>query len=396
MGIPFIDLKTQFAEIEPAVRERIDAVLAHGRYIMGPEVGELECKLAGYVGTKYAVSCSSGTDALLLALMAKGIGPGDAVFTSTYTFVATAEVISLVGATPIFVDIDPVTFNIDLEKLELALEAFAKKDPSIHPLPSNVGELTAKGIIPVDLFGLMPDYDRIEALAKKHGVFVLEDAAQSFGAQQGGTRACSRGDVAATSFFPAKPLGCYGDGGMVFTDSEELNDAMISVRVHGKGVDKYDNVRVGLNARMDTLQAGVLLAKFERFPSEVEKRQVVANRYCEALQTKLGGAITPPSIPEGFLSGWAQYTVRLNEFASDRDGIQARMKEAGVPTAVYYGKPLHVQGAYAPLGYAASDFPESMLAADQVLSLPFSPDVQPETITTVVDALAKALEAVPA
>ena len=273
MNIPFIDLKTQFRAVESSVRTRLDAVLEHGRYIMGPEVGELEQKLAAYVGAKHAVSCSSGTDALLMALMAKGIGPGDAVFTSTYTFVATAEVISLVGATPIFVDIDPVTFNIDLDALERAMRAFEAKDASIHPLPANASELTARGVIPVDLFGLMPDYDRIENLCREHGLFVLQDAAQSFGAQHGGRRAGSCGDVAATSFFPAKPLGCYGDGGMVFTDSDELKDAMVSIRVHGKGVDKYDNVRVGLNARIDTMQAAVLLAKFERFPDEVTQRQ---------------------------------------------------------------------------------------------------------------------------
>ena len=391
MGIPFIDLKTQFAQIETSVRKRMDDVLAHGRYIMGPEVAELEKTLAEYVGAQHAVSCSSGTDALLLALMARGIGPGDAVFTTPYTFVATAEVISLTGATPVFVDIDPATYNIDPSLLEQALTAFDKGDPSIHPLPHNHDELTAKAIIAVDMFGLPADYARLENMAEDRNLFLIQDAAQSFGSEFSGQRAGAFGDASATSFFPAKPLGCYGDGGMVFTNSDEIRDAMVSVRVHGKGVDKYDNVRVGLNARLDTLQAAVLLAKFERFPSEVESRQNVAAAYA----TGLDGLVEVPTVPEGRLSAWAQYTIRLGKHASRRDEIQKQLGAAGVPTAVYYGKPLHIQGAYSGLGYAAEDFPLSMQASGEVLSLPFSPDLDQGSIDTVIRELANVLEAVP-
>ncbi len=391
MAIPFIDLKAQFAQIEASVRARMDAVLAHGRYIMGPEVGELEKTLAEYVGAKHAISCSSGTDALLLALMARGIGPGDAVFTTPYTFVATAEVISLTGATPVFVDIDPKTFNIDAALLEKALVAFEKGDPSIHPLPANHDELKARAIIAVDMFGLPADYARITEIADARNLFLIQDSAQSFGSETGGKRAGSFGDASATSFFPAKPLGCYGDGGMVFTDDDELAQAMVSVRVHGKGVDKYDNIRVGLNARLDTLQAAILLAKFERFPSEVQSRQKVAEAYASGL----AGLVEAPAVPAGSLSAWAQYTVRLGEHASRRDEIQELLKAKGVPTAVYYGKPLHIQGAYSGLGYAAADFPHSMQASAEVLSLPFSPDLDAASIQTVVSELARALDAVP-
>lgn len=392
MAIPFIDLKSQFKELEPEIRRRMDGVLAHGRYIMGPEIAELEERLAEYVGVPHAVSCSSGTDALLLALMARGIGPGDAVFTTPYTYVATAEVISLTGATPVFVDIDPTTFNIDVDRLEEALAAFDAHDPSRHPLPANHDELRAKAIIPVDLFGLPADYDRIAALAEARHLFVLEDAAQSFGATSGGRRACSFGDAAATSFFPAKPLGCYGDGGMVFTRSEELASVMRSIRVHGGGKDKYDNVRVGLNARMDTLQAAVLLAKFGRFPSEVDRRQEVAAAYASALE----GVVETPRTFEGKVSAWAQYTVRLGAHAPRRAELQAQLSEAGVPTAVYYGKPLHEQAAYSGLGYRSEDFPHSVAASREVLSLPFSPDLDSASIETVAGALRAALEAVPA
>jgi len=391
MGIPFIDLKAQFAQIEPSVRKRMDAVLAHGRYIMGPEVTELEKTLAEYVGAKHAISCSSGTDALLLALMARGIGPGDAVFTTPYTFVATAEVISLTGATPVFVDIDPATYNVDPTLLEQALIAFEKGDPSIHPLPHNHDELTAKAIIAVDMFGLPADYARLENMAEDRNLFLIQDAAQSFGSEFAGMRAGSFGTASATSFFPAKPLGCYGDGGMVFTDSDELAEGMISVRVHGKGVDKYDNVRVGLNARLDTLQAAILLAKFERFPSEVESRQKVAASYASAL----AGLVETPTVPEGRLSAWAQYTVRLGKHAPRRDAIQKELGAAGVPTAVYYGKPLHIQGAYSGLGYAAENFPLSMQASSEVLSLPFSPDLDQASIEKVAGELGRVLEAVP-
>jgi len=283
--LDFIDLKTQQRRIKEQLDANIQKVLAHGSYIMGPEVKELEQKLASYVGIKHTIGCASGTDALLMALMAYGVGPGDAIFTTPFTFIATAEVISLLGATPVFVDIDPVTFNIDPAKLALAIQAVKANNPSLHPLPltPNALPLTPRGVIPVDLFGLPADYDAINAIASDHGLFVIEDAAQSFGAVYKGKRAGALADVACTSFFPAKPLGCYGDGGMCFTDNDELAAALDSIRVHGKGSHKYDNARIGINGRLDTLQAAILLAKFDIFPEEVQLRQNVANRYTALL-----------------------------------------------------------------------------------------------------------------
>ena len=286
----FVDLAYQQQRIKNQLDTRIQAVLAHGNYIMGPEVKELEDKLAAYVGAKHAIGCASGTDALLLALMAYGVGPGDAVFTTPFTFIATAEVISLLGATPVFVDIDPQTFNLDPAKLELAIQALKQNDQSIYPLPRSnsildprssplkrsappTSDLQPRGIIAVDLFGLPADYDTINSIAKSHGLLVIEDAAQSFGANYKGKKACALADIACTSFFPAKPLGCYGDGGMCFTDDDTLAEVIKSLRVHGKGGHKYDNVRIGINGRLDTLQAAILLAKFEIFPEEVDTSQ---------------------------------------------------------------------------------------------------------------------------
>ena len=258
----FIDLNYQQKLIHGKIMENITTVLTHGQYIMGPEIKALEKKLSEFVGTKHAISCASGTDALLMALMAYGVGPGDAIFTTPFTFVATAEVISLLGATPVFVDIEPDTFNIDPQKLKEAISALDERNPKKHPLPVGYEKLDPKGIIAVDLFGQSADYKRINDIAKNKGLFVIEDAAQSFGAEYNGAKACSLADVAATSFFPAKPLGCYGDGGMVFTGNDELASRLDSIRVHGKGSDKYDNIRIGINGRCDTLQAAILLAKF--------------------------------------------------------------------------------------------------------------------------------------
>ena len=250
----FIDLAYQQQRVRETIETNIRAVLNHGQYIMGPEVKALEANLAAYVGIKHAIGCASGTDALLMALMAYDVGPGDAIFTTPFTFIATAEVISLLGATPVFVDIDPKTFNLDPDKLEQAITGLSGK---------NSAPLTAKGVIPVDLFGLPAEYERINEIAKKFGLFVIEDAAQSFGAEYNGKKACVLGDIACTSFFPAKPLGCYGDGGMCFTDDNHLAETMRSIRVHGKGNHKYDNVRIGINGRLDTMQAAILLAKFD-------------------------------------------------------------------------------------------------------------------------------------
>ena len=381
MPIQFIDLNAQQQRIRDAVLRNITRVLDHGQYIMGPEIRELEEKLAGYVGTRYAVSCSSGTDALLMALMAYGAGPGDAIFTSPFTFVATAEVISLLGATPVFVDIEPDTFNIDPMKLEQAVDALEKKDPGIHPLPRGFEGLRPKGIIPVDLFGQPADYDAINALAQKKGLFVIEDAAQSFGAEYRGKKACALADVAATSFFPAKPLGCYGDGGMVFTDDKALYELLTSVRVHGKGSDKYDNIRIGINGRCDTLQAAILLAKFDIFPEEMDLRQDVANRYTNALKGNRN--IQTPYIKDGCLSAWAQYSL----VSEKKDDILSALKKAGIPTAIYYPKPLHLQGAYAYLGLKSGDYPVSEDRAEKIFSLPMHPYLAKEEQQKILDVI---------
>lgn len=365
MSIPFIDLKSQFARLEPEIRRRMDAVLAHGRYIMGPEIEELEEKLAAFAGTRFCLSCSSGTDALLLPLMALGVGPGDAVLTSAYSFYATAEVIALLGATPVFVDIDPATYNLDPAALERAIHALLRNDPSLHPLPKGYESLTPRAIIPVDLFGLPADYAAIEAVASAHGLPIIEDAAQGFGGAVNGRRAGSFGLCAATSFFPAKPLGCYGDGGAIFTDDEALHEKLVSLRVHGQGSDKYENVAVGLNARLDTLQAAILLPKLEIFPEELELRQVAAARYTE----RLSGLVETPVIPDGYFSAYAQYTVRTDR----REQLMSGLSASGVPTMVYYRIPLHLQPVFAHLGYGEGDMPHSEKASREVVSLPMHP-----------------------
>jgi UDP-2-acetamido-2-deoxy-ribo-hexuluronate aminotransferase len=353
----FIDLKTQQNAIFAAITERIQTVLAHGQYIMGPEVKELEERLADYVGVKYVVSCSSGTDALLMPLMAYGVGPGDAIFTTPFTFIATAEVIKLLGATPVFVDIDPKTFNIDPVALQETIDGLSRN--------SKTAPLKPKGIIPVDLFGQPADYDAINTLARQHNLFVLEDAAQSFGATYKGKKTCSLADVAATSFFPAKPLGAYGDGGAIFTDDGGLAEVLRSIRVHGQGSDRYENIRIGLNGRLDTLQAAILLTKLDIFDQEVESRQLVAARYSQGLQE----SVEVPFVAPHCTSVWAQYSV-----LSDRRTIfQERLKAAGIPTAIYYPLPLHLQGAFTYLGYRSGDFPISEKAARRIFSLPMHP-----------------------
>ena len=359
--IAFIDLKTQQAQILPALMVRIQSVLSHGQYIMGPEVGELENRLAAYVGAKHALSCSSGTDALLMALMAYGVSPGDAIFTTPFTFIATAEVVQLLGATPVFVDVDSRTFNLDPEALGQTISGLATDRRTSHLRP--------KGIIPVDLFGQPADYDEINALARQHGLFVLGDAAQSFGAAYKGRRTGALAEVSATSFFPAKPLGCYGDGGAIFTDDDTLAEILRSIRIHGQGMDKYENVRLGLNGRLDTLQAAILLAKLEIFDRQVAQRQAVAQRYNEAL----GQVVEVPSVMPDRTSVWAQYSV----LSPRRAALQESLKEEGIPTAIYYPIPLHLQGAFQPLGYQTGDFPVSEGLAQRIFSLPMSPYLSP-------------------
>ncbi|MBU2053881.1 MAG: DegT/DnrJ/EryC1/StrS family aminotransferase [Proteobacteria bacterium] len=365
----FIDLAAQQQRITDKLNANIARVLTHGQYINGPEVRELEKALTDYVGVKHAIGCASGTDALLMALMALDIGPDDAVFTTPFTFIATAEVISLLGATPVFVDIDPQTFNIDPAQLDRAVEAVEKSDPAHHPLPDTAGgKLRPRAVIPVDLFGLPADYDAIGAVAARHNLAVIEDAAQSFGGEYRGRRAGAFGDIACTSFFPAKPLGGYGDGGMCLTNDDRLDAILRSIRVHGQGSDKYNNARIGINGRLDTIQAAILLAKFAIFPEEIELRQEVARRYNELL----AGAVVTPQIPAGCKSAWAQYSVLARDSA-ERAALMTKLKEAGVPTAIYYPKPLHRQEAFASLDYREGEFPVSEDCASRIFSLPLHP-----------------------
>ncbi len=388
--VPFVDLATQQDAIRPALEKNLHTVMHHGKYIMGPEVGQLESRLADFVKAKHCIACSSGTDALLMTLMACNIGPGDAVFTSPFTFIATAEVIALLGATPIFVDIDPATFNIDPDQLEKAVQAVQKNDPSLYPLPSEQPfnpitskakgnspltdrrPLTAKAVIPVDLFGLPCDYDRINTIAKRHDMFVVEDAAQSLGAQYRGRMAGSLGHMGCISFFPAKPLGCYGDGGAVLTDDDNLAQELTSIRVHGKGTHKYDNARIGVNGRLDTMQAAVLLAKLDTFPQEIKLRQEAAKRYTDLLTQTPNSQFQTPSVPQGYKSAWAQYSL-LAKDNEQRQDFQDRLKKQGIPSVVYYPKPLHEQSAFADLGYGPNDMPVSHDCASRIFSLPMHP-----------------------
>lgn len=374
--IAFVDLAAQQRRILPEIEKNIQAVLKHGHYIMGPEIKALEKRLAGFAGVKHAITSSSGTDALIMALMAYDIGPGDAVFTTPFTFFATAEAIRILGAMSVFVDIDPDTFNISVEKLETAILELKK---------NNRSGLIPKAIIPVDLFGLPCDYDKINPIAREHGLVVIEDAAQSFGAEYKGRKAGGLGDVGCTSFFPAKPLGCYGDGGAIFTDSDEIAEKLTSIRVHGKGSDKYDNVRLGINGRLDTIQAAILLAKMDIFPDEIQKRQTVASRYTDLISSLDRKRVIVPQTPAMYKSAWAQYSL-LAENEEKRTLIQATLKQNNIPTAIYYPTPLHLQTAYKDLGYKKGDFPVSEDYAKRVFSIPMHPYLDEEQQQKIVEA----------
>lgn len=367
----FIDLKRQYQEIEKEVNEGIQKVLNHGRYIMGPEIEELEAKLAEFCGRKHCLACSSGTDALLIPLMAWETGPGDAVFTTPFSFIATSEVIRLTGATPVFVDIDPATFNIDPAKLEQQIIRIEKET-----------DLNPKAVIPVDLFGQPADYDIITKIANEHNLLVLEDAAQSFGGEYHGKRTGKFGHAAATSFFPAKPLGAYGDGGAAFTDDDDMQAKFKSIRVHGEGTDRSEHVRTGINGRIDSIQAAVLLAKLKLFPAELEMRQKAADRYSENLREK----VTVPFIAEGRKSAWAQYSV-LAENSGQRDEIRSRLQKAEIPSAVYYQIPLHLEKAYADLGYQRGDMPAAEDIAQRIFSLPMHPYLSEEDIDKICNII---------
>ena len=373
-SIPFIDLAAQRNRLGRVVDDAIARVLAHGQYILGPEVRILEADLAQFCGAKEVVSCSNGTDALALILRARGIKAGDAVFCPSFTFAATAEVVAWFGATPIFIDVFPDTFNMDPSSLERGIAT--AKQLGLKPACA----------IPVGLFGQPADYDAIEAICAKHKIWILDDAAQSFGATYKNRKIGKIGLATATSFFPAKPLGCYGDGGAIFTDDKELAEVLRSLRVHGQGVDKYDNTRIGINGRMDTIQAAILIEKLKIFAEEIEKRQVIATRYNEGLKD----VAVVPRVMSGCVSTWAQYTIKIGK--GRRDAVAAALKERGIPTAIYYPKPLHQQTAYRHYPSAGNGLPVSDVIAQEVLSLPMhpylAPDLQDRIIQATRDAIA--------
>ena len=373
----FRDLQAQYARYKGEIDAAIAEVLEKASFIGGKEVGELEEQLASYVGVKHCISCANGTEAMSLVLMAWGVGEGDAVFVPDFTFVSTGEVVAFCGATPVFVDVDRDTFNLDPQKLEETLLKVAEE-----------GSLTPRAVIPVDLFGLPADYRAIEKLAGRYSLKVLEDGAQGFGGNIGGQKACSFGHAATTSFFPAKPLGCYGDGGAIFTDDDLLAELVRSVKVHGKGAGKYDNVRVGVNSRLDTIQAAVLKVKLKAFKDhELEDVNRAAGLYGQGL----GGLVELPVVPEGYLSSWAQYTIKLKSRA-ERDGLQAFLKERGIPSAVYYQKPMHRQGAFEYLGCDDRHFPVTIELTEVVLSLPMHPYLEESEILAVCGAVKDYLE----
>ena len=366
----FRDLKQQYRVLQEQMDKAILDAVASGAYIMGKPVKELEAQLAEYVGVKHCLSCANGTDALTLALKAWSIGPGDAVFVPDFTFFSSAEVVPLEGATPVFVDVCEETFNIDAADLQRAVEQVLAE-----------GRLCPKVVVAVDLFGLPADYEAIRQVADKYGLLILEDGAQGFGGSIDGKRACSFGDIATTSFFPAKPVGCYGDGGAVFTDNDEWAALIESYRVHGKGTFKYDNVRIGMNSRLDTVQAAVLQVKLKAFAEyELDAVNAAAGKYTELLKD----VVDTPVIPQGFRSSWAQYTIRLKDTAQ-RDALQTSLKAAGIPSMVYYPKPMHLQTAFR--AEPRNLCPVATSLCGRVLSLPMHPYITNEEIQTVCNAV---------
>lgn len=367
----FRDLKQQYQLLKADMDKAILDAVASGAYIMGPQVKDIEKELAAYVGTRHCISCASGTDALTLALKAWGVGKGDAVFVPDFTFFSTAEAVSLEGATPVFVDVDRATFNIDPADLEKKIRQTLR-----------IGELAPKVIIAVDLFGLPADYPAIRRIAGQYGLLILEDGAQGFGGAINGKRSCSFGDISITSFFPGKPLGCYGDGGACFTDNDEWAALMDSYRMHGKGSSKYDNVRIGMNSRLDTIQAAILQVKLSAFDGELAAINNVAAEYT----ARLADIVDAPLVPDGYLSSWAQYTVRLVGRA-ERDGLQAYLEEQGIPSMVYYPTPMHCQKAYRNQCIPQADCPVTRQLCDTVLSLPIHPYISLGEIDRVCNAI---------
>ena len=371
--IPFIDVAAQRHRLGERIDAAVSRVLDHCQFILGPEVSELETALARFCGARHVVTCASGTDALAMVLMARGIGPGDAVICPSFTFCATAEVVARVGATPVFADVDALTFNIAVASAERAIAAARRAG------------LLPRMIMPVDLFGLPANHAAINTLAAAEKLFVLDDAAQGFGGAVGNRNIGTLADATATSFFPAKPLGCYGDGGAVFTDDDALKDVLLSLRVHGQGADKYDNVRVGLTARLDTIQAAVLIEKLAVFPDEIATRNRIAQRYSKAL----AGQVSVPMVPPGLTSVWAQYTIRLRP--GTRTAFAAALRAEGVPTAIYYAKPVHRQEAYRHYPCDEEGLPMSDLLAEEVISLPMHAYLDEATQDRVIAAVVKAV-----
>lgn len=373
----FRDLKKQYEVLKNDIDAAMITVASSSKYISGPWIKELEDQLAAYTGAKYCVSCANGTDALSMAMMTWGIKAGDAVFVPDFTFFSSGEVVSYAGGTPIFVDVDMDTFNLSPAALEAAIQKTLAE-----------GKLTPRAIVAVDLFGLPANFIEIRKIADKYGLLICEDGAQGFGGRINGKVACSFGDISTTSFFPAKPLGCYGDGGAVFTDDEATAKLLDSIRVHGKGTMKYDNVRIGLNSRLDSIQAAILQVKLKAFIDyELEDVNKVADKYTEALKPLVEvGKLKTPAIPEGFYSSWAQYTLKLND-GETRDRLQAALKEKDIPTMVYYPKAMHRQEAFAGYDYRDEDCPNTMKLCATVLSLPMHPYMTDEDIAAVVSAI---------
>jgi len=374
--VPFIDIAAQRRRLGKSIDEAVARVLNHCQFINGPEVTALEAALAKFSGAKHVVSCASGTDALLMVLMAKQVGPGDAVLCPSFTFCATGEAVALTGATPVFVDVDEATFNMDAASLKRGIATARQRG------------LKPRAVIPVDLFGQSADHDAIGAIADAEGLFVLDDAAQGFGASYKGRKLGTFGLATATSFFPAKPLGCFGDGGAIFTDDDTLAETLRSIRVHGQGSDKYDNVRLGITGRLDTMQAAILIEKLKIFEDEIAARNEVAARYARGL----GNLVTVPRLASGCTSVWAQYTIRLPK-GTNRDDFAAALRARGIPTAIYYTKSMHQQTAYREFPVADGGLPASERLSDDVISLPMHAYLDEATQQRVIEAVRGALSA---
>ena len=374
LSIQFIDLAAQQRRIKSEIDAALERTLAHGNYIMGPEVAEFEAQLSAFCGARHAIGCSNGTDALALCLMAEGIKPGQAVFCPSFTFAATAEVVAWLGAVPFFVDIDEPTFNMSPASLKAAIREARERG------------LTPGAIISVDLFGRPADYNEIEAIAAEERIALICDAAQGFGAVYQGRKVGTIGAMTSTSFFPAKPLGCYGDGGAIFLDDDEKAGVIRSLIVHGKGTDKYDNVRIGMNGRLDTMQAGILIEKLRIFPDEIQAR----NRVAEAYHSGLKDVVLTPGAPADGVSVWAQYTIRLQ--SGVREAVQSELKQRGIPTAIYYPKPLHQQVAYRSFPTVSGGLPVTDRLSSEVLSLPMHPYLSGEAQEYIISSLREIME----